>query len=671
MRPRRAVRHALALPAALGLAAVLLVGTAETGPNSARAVPVSVSAAPSALSPAGAANVALDAASRRDVAARETLRLARAVARAARTVAARRHATLARASAALSRARRAHPAAASAYDAATSAVRRAHAALNIANRAAAASAAKLRPAKTRQHAADVAVTRAAAAVHAAQNAVDDLTTTGLADSPDLAAAKAELAAAKAALARATSNRTNAHRAYRAASARARHDRVARLRAAKAAHAADARRHRLSVTGPRGLATARSYAAQAGATYRHAASILHTRRLRAQHATTDARAASAAFRRASDRALNAVRGVARSRVCPPGNAYAGAHKKHVVSAPGLTITRYQKAGRTPMWVTSANLAGSGPQIRPGPLTPRHVSDRTSQASQLAGSRALAAVNGDFFNLGRDQSPWGPEVKRGGVVIKGFSAPKQPSLVISRSGLADIRVLPFDITLRHGKAKVKASSLNSANLPRNGIAVLTSHWGHASRRYLAASQDVREYVVNTHGRVTAVHARVTGTAIPAGGMVIVAQGRAVQRLQLAGFRASVKVSVSARVRNPAPGGVYSAIGVGRVLIHNGMDDHLGCTSDRPVARTIVGIRPGGQQLFVVTAQGQTDSATSGFVGLSVRQAQGLMRSLGAYDAAMFDGGGSTILTARFGRSYKMVSSSPGWVRPVPNSFAFWPR
>ncbi len=100
-------------------------------------------------------------------------------------------------------------------------------------------------------------------------------------------------------------------------------------------------------------------------------------------------------------------------------------------------------------------------------------------------------------------------------------------------------------------------------------------------------------------------------------------------------------------------------------------LPCGADTLHARTLVGIRPGGQELFVVTAQGQTPDKPADLGGLTLRQAQGLMRSLGAYDAAMFDGGGSTLLTARIGKSYKMVSRPTGNVRPIPNNIAFWPR
>ncbi len=343
----------------------------------------------------------------------------------------------------------------------------------------------------------------------------------------------------------------------------------------------------------------------------------------------------------------------------------------MSAPGLTITRYKKPGRAPMWVTSANLAGAGPQIRPGPLMPKHVTDRTTQAAQLAGSHALAAVNGDFFDIEKDDAPWGAEVKAGGVVVKASAAPESKALVISRTGLAQIGYLAFDITVRHGKATVRASSLNSAELPRNGIAVLTSRWGHASRGYLYPTQGVYEYIVTHRGVVAAVHTHLTATPIPAGGMVIVAQGSARDRLRQAGIRGLARVSVSTRTQSAVPGGLYSAIGVGEVLIRDGIDGRLPCGADTLHARTLVGIKPGGQELFVVTAQGQTPDKPADLGGLTFRQAQGLMRSLSAYDAAMFDGGGSTLLTARIGKSFKMVSRPTGNVRPIPNNFAFWPR
>jgi hypothetical protein len=389
------------------------------------------------------------------------------------------------------------------------------------------------------------------------------------------------------------------------------------------------------------------------------------------ATVGLNTTTAAFNRARSLALSAVRAVAQSPVCPTGNVYAGAVGTHILSLPGLTINRYQKAGRTPIWVTSVNLAGAGPQIRPGPLTPPVVAIRTQPLSQLHGSSALAAVNGDFYNIGQDNSPLGPEITRGGHVLKGSAAPRTNVLIVQRNGLATVDTVTLDVTLRHGAAAVHANSLNSHDLPGNGIAVLTSAWGPASRSYLHPTQAVNEFIVAPGGLVVAVSGRITARPIPARGMVIIAQGTGRQRMAAAGIRTGARISISTPVHSGAPGPVYSAIGVGIALIRHGIDKRLGCKDDFPVARTIVGIKAGGQQLFVVTVQGGSDSQRSNFTGLSVRQAQGLVRALGAYDAAMFDGGGSTELSAKVGRAYKMISRPPLRIRSIPNSFAFWPR
>jgi hypothetical protein len=668
MRANRCLPRALAMPAAVGVAFALVVAVGHTRQASADPMSASLS------SRAAAANAALDVASRRSVGAREALRAARTAVPPARTLVARRHAVLAKAQGALGGSRRANPGYVAAYDAATATVRRTQAVFSAATRAVASGAARLRSATTKRRAAALAAAHAGVVVDAAQLVVDDLIAAipspdTATDSPELTAAKAELASAQLALARARDAQTRSNTAYQAADARARHDRAVHSHAAASLRAARVTRNRLLAREPRGLAATRIRAIQAAVAYQQATSALSVRSVRLHNATIKARSADAAFKTAAVMARRAVSTFARSPVCPPGNAYAGARKTRVMSAPGLTITRYQKAGRMPMWVTSANLAGAGPQIRPGPLTPAHVSDRSPQTDQLAGSHAFAAVNGDFFDIGGDQAPWGPEVKRGGVIVKGSAAPRWESLIIARNGLADVDYLAFDITLHHGKASVRANVLNGTELPRDGIAVFTSRWGKVSRGFVYPTQGVREYVVNAHGKVSAVHAGITGTAIPRGGMVIVAQGGGMQRLHDAGIRGSARVSMTAKVQTKVPGGVYSAIGIGQVLIRHGVDSRLGCSSDGPVARTLVGIKPGGQELFAVTVQRRTKATPSG--GLSVRQAQGLLRSLGAYDAVMFDGGGSTMLTARLGASYKIVSKPRGDVRPLPNSFAFWPR
>lgn len=145
---------------------------------------------------------------------------------------------------------------------------------------------------------------------------------------------------------------------------------------------------------------------------------------------------------------------------------------------------------------------------------------------------------------------------------------------------------------------------------------------------------------------------------------AQGAGVNRLSAAGFRIGAQVGLT----SSAPG-VYSAIGVGQGLLRNGRFIQLSCPPGDPVAHTILGLTPGNRRLLIVTVEGQTDSATSHFSGLSIRDEAGLMKGLGAYQAYNLDGGGSTILTDKVAGGYRMVTHSPGWIRPVANSFAAW--
>ena len=124
----------------------------------------------------------------------------------------------------------------------------------------------------------------------------------------------------------------------------------------------------------------------------------------------------------------------------------------------------------------------------------------------------------------------------------------------------------------------------------------------------------------------------------------------------------------------GGVYSAIGVGMHFMHDGIN--IACTADSPVARTAIGIKPGGREIVVVTVRGwPIDPRTgvySGRGGMTVRDMSAFMRSLGMYNAVMLDGGGSTILVTKHGTSYKQLEPNPPpYTRPVSNSFAIWRR
>jgi Phosphodiester glycosidase len=383
------------------------------------------------------------------------------------------------------------------------------------------------------------------------------------------------------------------------------------------------------------------------------------------------AAEADFKAKSANALRTSYAVPAPAHCrPAANPYAGATRRLVVNYPGLNVTQYSRPGRTPMWVTSANLKAPGATMTTGPLTAPAVTSRSQLAKQITGSGALAGVNADFYyNSPRDtdNSPWGAVVKRGGQVIKSTTEVGRKTFVVQANGLARIDHVKVRPVLRHGRNYVRGDSLNSHFIPVNGIAVFTTQWGKASRGNLRPTQAVREFIVDYRGVITAIRPRVSNTAIPTRGLVIVAQGSAVQRLRAAGFAGGARVQQTSSATTVAGGNVYSAVGVGMQVLRNGLN--VTCAHDRPVARTAVGVKPGGREIVLVTVRGQTDSAKDRFTGMSVREMAVFMRTLGVYNAAMFDGGGSTIAMAKVGGKYQQFLGAPHYIRPVSNSLGIW--
>jgi phosphodiester glycosidase len=356
---------------------------------------------------------------------------------------------------------------------------------------------------------------------------------------------------------------------------------------------------------------------------------------------------------------------------PANPYAGATKTPVFIRPGVTIRRYTKSGRTPLYVTTANLDNSGSKVRPAPLMYGHVSSLSTLRAKAGSAHAYVATNGDFFWLGQSGSPYGVEVTRGATVQKGTDR-KQASLVLQKNRTATVASVWLSIAIKTNKGTVHGQSWNSQYLPRDGIAVFTPAWGIASRRYLRPAQQMREFVVSGH-KVVAVNTHISAQSIPKNGYLIEAQGRAVNRLRAIGLKKGAAVAAGKFLHDNAPHGVDTAIGVGMALVHDKRYQGPVCSKDSAVARTIVGIMPGGKRMFIAVAQGQTDSAHGNFTGLTARESTALAYSMGASEAVMFDGGGSAAVVSRgsYGKVTQYTKSADGWDRYIPNGYGFWAR
>ena len=343
---------------------------------------------------------------------------------------------------------------------------------------------------------------------------------------------------------------------------------------------------------------------------------------------------------------------------------------IYQRPGVTVRKYSRTTGTPMYVIRATVYGS-PRVRPGPLLRGPITFLETLRQKFSTSGAYAAVNGDFFDWGKTWASLGPEVLRGGRTIKGLSTP-QNAVIRGRDGRASTGQVWLVTGVYAGKAWVHAESYNTNYLARNGITVFDSHWGTASRHWLAPTQSPVREVIVAHGKAISVSNVLTSKPVPAGGYVIVGQGWGARHLDGAGLHVGGPIGVDIRLHSTSATGVDSAIGVGLGLIHQGSYLGPACVADRPLARTLIGVANGGKTMIAVACEGSIDGGKKGRQGLSLRGASAVMKSLGATDAAMFDGGGSTSMEVMrtWGVGQPTIPAD-GVDRRIPEGYAFWNR
>ncbi|MDP9021988.1 MAG: cell wall-binding repeat-containing protein [Actinomycetota bacterium] len=166
---------------------------------------------------------------------------------------------------------------------------------------------------------------------------------------------------------------------------------------------------------------------------------------------------------------------------------------------------------------------------------------------------------------------------------------------------------------------------------------------------------------------------GAPIPAGGTVVAATGTHAATLQAhAGERVEAKVYTA----GTEWAGAQQAVAAGPLIVKDGSitpstswyaegfsHEHH---NEALHPRTVVAFT-GGNEMLLLTVDGrQPDS-----VGLTTQQTAELVRALGAVDAVMMDGGGSTTMVADH-QTVNVPCSSPstcGQLRPVASSLVVW--
>ncbi|MEV6182006.1 phosphodiester glycosidase family protein [Streptomyces sp. NPDC052015] len=372
----------------------------------------------------------------------------------------------------------------------------------------------------------------------------------------------------------------------------------------------------------------------------------------------------------------------------GAAPAGAATWTTIAA-GVAYRQYDlpaAAGTTHVHVLSVDLTNT--HVRLGLLYPGKVASRATVSQLATAQKAVAGINGDFFNISEVQHPGvvatgaavGPAIAAG-KVLKGavpdgqrFGPALPPGTTtknvvgVGTDGRARLDSLTLKGSVSASGRLLPLAGLNQYALAENSIGAYTSDWGSVSRvratcgtdteRAAGCSASTYEVTVR-RGVVVSASATPGSGSIAAGTTVLLGREAGAQRLRtlVRGQRVAVRYGLTAasqRAYRFALGG-YPVLSGGQPL--------TGLDARTSAVRTAVGIAAGGQRVLLFAV----DGGAAYRKGLTIAEVATALKNLGATEGFSLDGGGSSTLVARAqGASKVTVRNHPsdGAERPVPN-------
>ncbi|MBB5140371.1 hypothetical protein HNP84_010138 [Thermocatellispora tengchongensis] len=351
---------------------------------------------------------------------------------------------------------------------------------------------------------------------------------------------------------------------------------------------------------------------------------------------------------------------------PGATHLDTARRTRPVAPGVTLTsfdRYDAAGWLRADAVTADLGGGEDGVRADYVFSGEVS-RTEPLSGPAGrTRAVAAVNGDFFDINNSGAAQGIGIQSGNLVQSPVAG--HPNAVaISPDGVGRVVSMAFDGTATpEGGAPIKLTQFNQI-VQSGGVGLFTSLWGSYTRARAVEGASAVTEVTLTDGKVTGV-ATTAGTGpIPAGTTVLL--GRDAGAAALAALKTGDRVEIAYAPKASDGGAVHAAVGGAQVVVRDGVPQVSSDTAAHP--RTAVGFSKDGRKMYMLTVDGrQVDSR-----GVTLTELGRMMAELGAHNALNLDGGGSSTMLAREpGSGTAQVENSPsdGGERHVPNGLALY--
>lgn len=298
----------------------------------------------------------------------------------------------------------------------------------------------------------------------------------------------------------------------------------------------------------------------------------------------------------------------------------------------------------------------------------------QAARQRGSGAVAVVNGGLWIGGGNPD---------GLLVSGGQLISDPTMgrdwVRGQRGAFGLGDGGYVVGRPHWEAHVDVAGIGAlpvggVNRPlgRNDLVIYTPSWGSTTRTPRASVtltiKDLSLTPSFDETREISSTWKAT-TAIPEGGIVLAASGTVAESLRGAGRGTALHLRIAALEEWSAS---REALASGPLLIQNAhrtsveewRTEGFGPRhTDGRHPRTALGFTPEGEAILVVV-----DGRQPGYsVGMSIAETTALLRSFGATDAVMLDGGGSSHMVVRGGTVNRPCCDSRP--RPVATALVFY--
>lgn len=273
-----------------------------------------------------------------------------------------------------------------------------------------------------------------------------------------------------------------------------------------------------------------------------------------------------------------------------------------------------------------------------------------------TKAVAGVNGDYFNTASEGVPMGAQASEGVLMSSPSELKGMYAFGVTKDGTPMIDQFTFQgkVTAEDGStfdlAGINQASYmtepNGTFSHSNTMYIYTDAWKAIERP--ANSSTTPTEVLVQGGVITQISVNATiQKVVPKGAYILRTHGKAAQFVQQhmkVGQKVTTDYSLQAKSTGKSidPTTLQMMIGGHTILVDQGKPSSFSRSTTAiggNRARTAVGYSQDGRYAYIVTVQDNDNSA-----GMSLYELQSFMASIGVWKGINLDGGGSTTLVTR---------------------------